>query len=79
MRAKTFFESQEKEQVLPFDIGHINLRTPEAVFSLQDKLTKKIPVDEENINYSSDEMTYDDIESDKETGSFDEDDDANEE
>lgn len=37
LRAKTFFESQEKEQVLPFDIGHINLRTPEAVFSLQDK------------------------------------------
>jgi uncharacterized protein YaaW (UPF0174 family) len=44
-----------------------------------EKLTKKISVDEEDINYSSDEMTYDDIELVKETGSFDEDDDENEE
>ncbi|MDQ1272039.1 MAG: hypothetical protein QG591_669 [Planctomycetota bacterium] len=47
-----------------------------------DKVTKNILIDNEDINYSSDEMTYDnydDIESDKETGSFDEDDDANEE
>lgn len=70
------------EQVLRYARYHEELREEDIEKIIDklndfDKVTKDVPVDKEDINYSSDEMTYDnsdDIGSEKETRSLDEDD-----